>query len=665
MAGLDPISNFILNTANQAIAPSPRRPLILAQGLSSGSFISGQLVQNIANDQGTAAALCGAGSIGQIMIDAFKQENPFSPLDVIIVSDNGSGVAATGTVVFTATPTASGTLNVIVGSYINNNYQIPVTTASTATTLATSLVVAITADLNSPVTAANTAGSVTLTAKNKGTEGNSIGIKVEGSIAGVSVALTAFASGTTDPVLTGVLTQINEARYDIITELAFLNTVNTHLTSKFNASNQILDGIGFVTNMDTYANLQTALAPSTLASQVIVYICNKKVANSNFVGGALLELNYAISARIAALRALRFVPNSILNSFMVAGNDRGGPSMAAVPYQNMSLNNVTTIPIGTGFLQSEAQGLGNLGGTTISMDSSGVVAVTNILWLSCYKAATPSAIGSTYSTLNRNDIATTAREYIFTNMKTNFAQSALTETYIGDLQIQNMSVAQLLEYLRKHFHIEAYFLGDTLYVGSLVYSNPEPVGNVNAFIFQQNIISSELTYQRKDDVNLSAVCESINTVFTGKTNAQGQSKTKQDRLTVLVWYDINGAPHYQPKQKNVDFPENLEGERRKLFFPLITDAATLAQQGLNELQKYYYTGFKGSFTTFATPSVTQGDTIFIQDLILPDRNGFYIVKGVKYTGGVSGHRQIITLDYLQVVVNNKIQAPLAPTPVLS
>lgn len=426
MAGLYPIANFTLNTANQKIAPSERIPLILAQGTSAGSFTSGALVENIGNDLNTASALCGAGSIGQIMIDAFKEENPFSRVDAIIVSDNGSGVAAAGAVVFTATPTASGTLYVTVGSNVNNRYEIPVTTASTATTLGDVLAAAVNADTYSPVAAVNTTGSVALTAKNKGTEGNFIGLRVEGSVAGVSVALTAFTSGATDPSLTGVLTKIDSSRYDIITELAFLSTVKAHLEPKFNASNQILDGIASVTNMDTYANLQTALAPGTLASQVIQYNCNKKVNDADWKGGALLELNYAISARLYALRALRFVPNAILNSFMVAGNNRGGPAMAAVPYQNMRLNNVATIPASKNFLQSEAIGLANLGGTTLSMDSSGVVTVTNPFWLSCYKAATPTAIGFTYSTTNRSDIATTAREYIFRNMKENYAQTALT-----------------------------------------------------------------------------------------------------------------------------------------------------------------------------------------------------------------------------------------------
>lgn len=425
MAGTYPISDFTLGTGDQKIPVGNRIPLILAQGTSSGSFTSGALVENIANDFGTAAALCGAGSIAQIMIDTFKALNK-GRLDAIIVSDNGSGVAASTTLVFTASTPAAGTMHISIGSYVNNRYEIPVTTSSTATTLGDALVAAIAADTYAPITASNSSGTVTLTAKSKGTEGNKIGQRVEGIPTGVTVTLTAFSSGATDPSLSGVLTKIDEKRYDIITELAFLSTVKTHLEAKFNSSNAILDGIAYVTNTDTYANLQTALAPATLASQVIQYTCNKKVADSDFKGPALLELDYAVSSTMGALRSLRLTNGAILNPFMVGNNNRGGAFTAGLPYQNMRLNNLTTIPTGKGFTQTEMVALGNLGGSTMSMDSGGVVAVTNPFWLTCYKAATPTAIGLTYRTVNKNDCATIAREYIFTNMKNTFAQAALT-----------------------------------------------------------------------------------------------------------------------------------------------------------------------------------------------------------------------------------------------
>jgi hypothetical protein len=40
----------------------------------------------------------------------------------------------------------------------------------------------------------------------------------------------------------------------------------------------------------------------------------------------------------------------------------------------------------------------------------------------------------------------------------------------------------------------------------------------------------------------------------------------------------------------------------------------------------------------------QGDNVTLVDNILPERNGTYKLKAVKYTGGMSGLRQEISLD---------------------
>jgi hypothetical protein len=426
MAGTYPITEANLVSKLTNISPSDRIPLILAQGTSAGSFTSGALVTNISNELGTGKALCGAGSIGHLMIDIFKAINSQTRLDAIILSDNGSGVAATGSVAFAASSPATGTLYVTVGSYTKNRYAIATTTSSTATTIGDDLVTAITADSNSPVTAANSTGTVTFTAKNKGTEGNRITIEVESLPSGVTQTTTAFTSGATDPTLTGILSKIDASRYDIISPVAFLSSIKTHLEAKFNTRNQILDGVGIVCKTDTYANHQTALAPATLASKVIVYICTKLVNDTAYKGGAMPELDYTIPAYIAALRALRLKNNASISSFMMSENNRGGYFTAGLPYSNMKLNNFATIVAGKGFTLDEIEGLGDLGGSTLSMDESGIVAVTNKLWMSAYKQATPTADGYTYQTLNKSDCATTARAYIMTNLKNYYAQAGLT-----------------------------------------------------------------------------------------------------------------------------------------------------------------------------------------------------------------------------------------------
>jgi hypothetical protein len=71
------------------------------------------------------------------------------------------------------------------------------------------------------------------------------------------------------------------------------------------------------------------------------------------------------------------------------------------------------------------------------------------------------------------------------------------------LIVDNMTVAQFLEKLRKDAFMHCYFKGTELRVGSIVYIESE--AKTKTFQFQNNIISSDLNFIRKDDVVLSAV----------------------------------------------------------------------------------------------------------------------------------------------------------------
>lgn len=246
-------------------------------------------------------------------------------------------------------------------------------------------------------------------------------------------------------------------------------------------------------------------------------------------------------------------------------------------------------------------------------------------------------------------------EDLFTNLLSDYPQYTVnktTSTTIGAFIIQNETVAQLLDRLRKEAHIEAYFRGNELRVGGLVYiesDNVDSKGNAiyKKFVFQQNIISDDLSYKRKDDIVLSAVCISRFEDFTGKTTNDGQAKMKRERLEILIYWDVKTQNfNYIKKEKGKEIPPNVEGERRTLNYINITSEQELFDKGIQNLQKYFYTGFRGKFTTFAIPFVRQGDNVIIEDNILPERNGKYKVRGVEYSGGVNGHRQTITLDYL-------------------
>ena len=188
-----------------------------------------------------------------------------------------------------------------------------------------------------------------------------------------------------------------------------------------------------------------------------------------------------------------------------------------------------------------------------------------------------------------------------------------------------------------------YFRGNELRIGSLVYIDAE--AQTKTFEFQNNIISSQLEYNRKDDIVLSAVATNHVQEVVGQTK-EGTPKTKNKRLEVLVTFK-NGKN--EPTTKVIGTNEkpdpNIDGERRTFTFLEATTTDQLIELATIQLKKYYYSGFKGKFTTFGTPYVQFGDNAQIINPLLPEQNGIYKIKGVEYSGGVDGYRQTIQLDY--------------------
>jgi cellulose synthase/poly-beta-1,6-N-acetylglucosamine synthase-like glycosyltransferase len=222
--------------------------------------------------------------------------------------------------------------------------------------------------------------------------------------------------------------------------------------------------------------------------------------------------------------------------------------------------------------------------------------------------------------------------------------NSLTKTTFGAFRVGNETVAEVLARIRKTYHFESYFKGSELRVGSVIYIESE--AKKHNFTFQENIISDELDYRRKDDITLSIVASNKVERETGETTKDGHAKTKCERLEVLVTLR-NGSdtPDYFIKKKGEDYPPNTGGERMTMPYPFAKSIEELKTLALAELRKYYYTGFKGKFTTFGFPFVRMGDNVQIYDNILPERNGLYKAKSVDYVAGFSGIRQTIQLDY--------------------
>lgn len=207
---------FDMSRAVSGLPLIPHRALIVAPHLATGTLAA--LTPSRVRSAAEGEAFHGRGSVGAAMIKAFKDANPYTDLWTIGVADNGAGVAATGTLTVTGPATASGTLQTyIAGTRVSTT----ITNGDAQNLIATNLAAAINADTSLPVTAAAATNVVTLTARNKGTQGNDIDVRLNynyGDVtpAGVAVAIVAMASGATNPDFTTVTAALGDSWYNTI-----------------------------------------------------------------------------------------------------------------------------------------------------------------------------------------------------------------------------------------------------------------------------------------------------------------------------------------------------------------------------------------------------------------------------------------------------------------
>lgn len=418
--------------AQQTISNSDQRVLFVGQKTSSGTATASALTTNIGIN-GEEDGLFGATSILAQMVRSARLINKETRFDAIALSDNAGGTQATGTVAFSGTATEDGTLTLTIGSDTNYALTLDITSGDTATVIGELVDTAVAALTNAPFTSNNVTGTVTITCVHKGTVGNSIGLRVQGSVAGVTVALTAFASGATDPSLTSIFDVIEGERYQTVVwqHNLTLSTLTTELDARFNVNNDILDGVGIITLADTYANLVSAGDAENSASLVI--FGNKKLSDSVHKGGALLEFNDVISAQFAGIRSLRLTDGANISQYVISRNgvldSFGGTALASKPYFNTLMPYLSLIPAGKGFSTAEVEGLFDAGVATLGNNRAQNSCILGEI-VTTRKTDAQGFEELTFQFLNSVDTNSNAREYLVNNLKSRYAQSRLTD---GDL----------------------------------------------------------------------------------------------------------------------------------------------------------------------------------------------------------------------------------------
>ena len=426
----EPNVTMTLSSALQQISNTEQRALIIGQKTPAGTAVSGQLYTNLlsVND---VSDLAGAGSIGDSMYRNIRKTNGVSRVDAIFLSDAGGAVKATGVFTITGTPTATGELTFIVGSESDHSYIIPIALADTPTTIGTLLASAINADTKAPVTGANVAGVVTLTANNGGTLGNLIGIAVDGSSAGVTVALTAFSAGATDPVLTTVFDPIENLRYQTIAWAYGSNTatIGNFLGARWNVANNILDGVGVMTINSTYGNALSTL--NALNNQSLAIFVDEPVNETAYKAPSVFEMAWCATAQISGIKALKLTTGASTTGLVIAGtgsNDRfGGMHMASFPYFNMptSMSPRTSGTTSRGFTQQEQDGIKNAGGAIYGNNTSGSLVILGEV-ATTYKTDNASNTDVTFKYLEYVDTSSVCREFFSNNARARFGQTRLT-----------------------------------------------------------------------------------------------------------------------------------------------------------------------------------------------------------------------------------------------
>ncbi len=130
------------------------------------------------------------------------------PVYIIAQEEEAAAVAATGTIVATVTTVEAGTLYLYVSGEL---VEVTLTDGMSATEVGDAIEAAINDDVTLAVTASNASGTVTLTAKAKGTYGNYIQLSTNEGTGqttpeGVTLVLTDLSGGAADPDLDDALT---------------------------------------------------------------------------------------------------------------------------------------------------------------------------------------------------------------------------------------------------------------------------------------------------------------------------------------------------------------------------------------------------------------------------------------------------------------------------
>lgn len=244
----------------------PQRTLLIGQKLSGGTATADVAV--IASNVADAKVQFGVGSMLVSMYNQYRITDPTTEVWFLPVADNGGGAAATGTITFGSSGSATDvTANGALSLYIAGvSVAVGVITTNTNTVIATAVAAAINAKSDLCVTAAASTNIVTVTSRHKGIAAMDCDIRLnylgylnsEAIPPGLSVTIVAMSGGTLDPDITTGLANLTSTTFDFIalpyTGSANLNLFQTFIAGRWGYTEELFGG-GFTAVNGTFSTL--------------------------------------------------------------------------------------------------------------------------------------------------------------------------------------------------------------------------------------------------------------------------------------------------------------------------------------------------------------------------------------------------------------------------
>lgn len=422
---------------NQTVGVEAHRVLIVGQKLAAGSATAG-LVSDVPRTAAEIDALFGARSHLAMLCRKFRAINPYSRLDAIALADNGT-TKATAKWVFSGTATEAKTVFFDVVSSESHSYEVDIEVGDTETDVTAKILALTDLDDRLPATVAistttATDDTITFTAANAGTHANKWLIRFHDeyqrpvTVAGLTITMTGWASGATDPVLTTALDAAENIRYHgIVWPQAYATTVpKAFINARFNLDNDIKDGVVFQWIEDTFANVKTLA--NAMNSPSWVMLTNETTNTSYWKGPHLPEAPDVLTTIFVAARARRFEEEISISDLVVNNESRdqfGGRHTASLPYFNTPFIGVEQPDDGSGYIYSEQLELEDEGVTVIGSNTAKNAVIASAL-VTTYLNDSAGNPDDTWHWLNWRDTHSVIREFFVNNLREDFAQHRLS-----------------------------------------------------------------------------------------------------------------------------------------------------------------------------------------------------------------------------------------------